>query len=286
MGRGNQFKQARQNRCVMAYHRVLLAMVTYPMAITTMTTQDMEDMQVVMDRTYKTNMHLNRHFPNAVYRGTERYGGLNISPLSTHQGYKHIQLLIGSMRNGDSGGDLAIQSLEYSQLEGGTSTSILHPVQGEPREKWLQKTWLTSIRKTLLDCDGKINIQKEWIPPLQRQNDKYIMEEFAKKYKKEKLLKQLNRCRMNLQAITLSDITTSTGKQLCPFAIKGERHPHRPSTYKWPNQTRIAPKYWNIWTTCVKDTFCSNQTKLKSPLKDWIQGAEESQHWQTFADHD
>lgn len=93
-------------------------------------------------------------------------------------------------------------------------------------------------------------------------------------------------CRMNLQVITLSDITTSTGKQICPFAIKGERHPHRPSTYKWPNQTNIAQKYWNIWETCVKDTFCSNQTRLSSPLKDWIQGAESSQQWQTFADHD
>lgn len=93
-----------RNDVSMAYHQVLLAMVTYPMAVTTMTAKDMTDMQVVMDRTYKTKMHLNRHFPNEVYRGSERYGGLSIAPLITHQGYKQIQLLIGSLRNGDSGG--------------------------------------------------------------------------------------------------------------------------------------------------------------------------------------
>ena len=59
----------------MAYYRVLLAMVTYPMAATTMTATEMLAMQVVMDKTYKTKMHLNRHFPNEVYRGSERDRG-------------------------------------------------------------------------------------------------------------------------------------------------------------------------------------------------------------------
>ena len=150
----------------------------------------------------------------------------------------------------------------------------------------MQPTWLASIQQTLTDCEGKIHIQKEWIPPPQRHNDKYIMEEFAKRYKRKKLLKQLNRCRMGLQAITLSDITTSTGKQICPYAIKGTRHPHRHSTYKWPNQNEIGNKFWIIWRTCVKETFCHNNTRLKKNLKDWIEGAEQSQRWKTFADHD
>ena len=54
----------------MAYHRVLLTMVTYPMAVTTKTEKDMLAMQTTLDQTFKTKMHLNRNFPNAVYRGT------------------------------------------------------------------------------------------------------------------------------------------------------------------------------------------------------------------------
>ena len=118
----------------MEYHRVLLAMVTCPMVVTTMTAKDLLDMQTTLDK-YKTKMHLNRNFPNAVYRGTERYGGLNISSVITYQGYTQIQLLIGSMRNRDSGEDLATQLLEYLQMEAGTSISVLHPTAGKDRIK-------------------------------------------------------------------------------------------------------------------------------------------------------
>ena len=70
----------------MAYHRVFLAMVIYSLTMTTMTEQDMENIQTTMDKIYKTKMHLNRHYSNAVYRGIERCGEPNISTLTTHQG--------------------------------------------------------------------------------------------------------------------------------------------------------------------------------------------------------
>ena len=35
----------------------------------------------------------------------------------------------------------------------------------------------------------------------------------------------------------------------------------------------------------MKDTFCHTQTRLNNPLKDWIDGAEQSQQWQSFANH-
>ena len=116
---------------------------------------------------------------------------------------------------------MAVQSLEYMQLEAGTSTSVLHPVVDEERMKWMQPTWLILIRQTLLDCEGKPHIKYAWIPPIQRVHDRYIMEEFANKYKKSKLLKKLKRFSMSLNLITLSNMTTSTGKQICPFALKG-----------------------------------------------------------------
>ena len=71
----------------LAYNRILLMMVTYPMAVTTITENEFQPMQTLLDKTYKTNMGLNRHFQNAVYRGTPRYEGLAVAPLSTHQGY-------------------------------------------------------------------------------------------------------------------------------------------------------------------------------------------------------
>ena len=68
----------------MAYHRILLPMITYPLAVTTFTPKDTKQMQKLADKTYKTQMKLNRNFPQAVYRCTSRYGGLGVIPLTTH----------------------------------------------------------------------------------------------------------------------------------------------------------------------------------------------------------
>ena len=37
-----------------AYHRSLLAMVTYPMTVTTITAKELSSMQVITDKTHKT----------------------------------------------------------------------------------------------------------------------------------------------------------------------------------------------------------------------------------------
>ena len=90
---------------------------------------------------------------------------------------------------------------------------------------------------------------------------------------------------MSIHTITLSDITTSTGKHICPYMAKGDQHLHRKTSHKLPNQNKIGKKYWRIWETWVKDTFCQTNTELKQPLKDWIEGAVPSQQWERFADH-
>ena len=71
------------------------------------------------------------------------------------------------------------------------------------------------------------------------------------------------------------------------ISIRGKRSttPHIKSTYKWPNQNKIGSKFLRIWETYVKDIFCHTQTWLNNPLKDWIDGADQSQQCLTFSDH-
>ena len=83
----------------------------------------------------------------------------------------------------------------------------------------------------------------------------------------------------------MADITDSTGHSICPKAQKGERHPHRKTKYVWPNQEKISARYWTIWTTCVKDTFCGHKKpELHTPLGKWHSNAD-SQTWETYVDH-
>ena len=70
--------------------------------------------------------------------------------------------------------------------------------------------------------DAEIKYTKGWIPSKQRKGDKFLMEELHDKYKTDKrLLAQLNRCRMTIQAITLSDITDSKGENILHNELEG-----------------------------------------------------------------
>ena len=58
---------------------------------------------------------LNRNFPTAVFQGPVEYGGLAHLLLYTQQGYKQIQLLVGTIRNEDDTGKLIKAFLAYEQ---------------------------------------------------------------------------------------------------------------------------------------------------------------------------
>ena len=131
--------------------------------------------------------------------------------------------------------------------------------------------------------DGKIYHQ--WCPTPQREHDISLMLAFQQKYSKQKKkLSQLNRCRIWLNAISLSDITDACGYRICPHAAKGEKHPHRQTIYTWRNQHKISNKHWKTWTKAVKTTFTTDGVHLHTPLGDWCTQGEPSQKWLTYED--
>ena len=109
----------------MAYHGVLQAQLGYSLGTTTFTTQQLKPIQTITDQAYKPKIGLNRNFPTAVLQGPLEYNGLSTTPLITTQGFKHTQLLIGSLRNEDDTGNLTNATLQYEQLKSGLTTPIL-----------------------------------------------------------------------------------------------------------------------------------------------------------------
>ena len=132
--------------------------------------------------------------------------------------------------------------------------------------------------------NGTVQIFDQWCPTAQRQNDKSRMFAFQHKYgKQSKKLAQLNRCRIWLQVTTLSDVIASNGTSLCPYALRGEKHPHRKSAYTWRGQNVMNNKAWKIWSVALKTTFTSNGSQLHIPLGDWCD-TKQSQKWTTYKD--
>ena len=108
------------------------------------------------------------------------------------------------------------------------------------------------------------------------------MKDLFRKYRSNKrLLKQLNRCRMAVQAITLADITDSSGKELTKNALMGLKPAHRRSKLEWPTLGSIKQKYWKEWKNCLQETFCEKGTnRLTTQLGKWRNT--QAQEWDTF----
>ena len=112
---------------------------------------------------------------------------------------------------------------------------------------------------------GSVHIYQQWCPKAQRDQDKSLMLAFQHKYgKQKKKLAQLNRCRIWLQMTTLSDVTDANGTTLCPYASKGEKHPHREHTIHMAKTKHYEQKSLENMVLRPQDNF--HDRRSTSPL--------------------
>eukprot|EP00957_Ditylum_brightwellii_P009544 720058-Ditylum_brightwellii.AAC.1 len=69
----------------------------------------------------------------------------------------------------------------------------------------------------------------------QRENNLFIMEDFAMAGYEGAQLEELNRCRLHLKATTLFDITSGDGKTVLKRALEGTPS-STPPRYNWTHQ--------------------------------------------------
>jgi hypothetical protein len=98
-------------------------------------------------------------------------------------------------------------------MTAGTSTSILIDVHTVMPH--LESKWLASLRTFLSKIDASIEVDDPGIQPPQRVSDSYLMDHILRsKQFKPAQIRRLNYCRLFLQAVTISDVTTNSGLTL------------------------------------------------------------------------
>jgi len=117
--------------------------------------------------------------------------------------------------------------------------------------------------------------------PLQRQNDRGIIETMINSGIGNPAISTINTCRIFLRAITTSDIADGGGTQLCPMAIRGVRDAGRTSIYKWKKVKKPNLNAWLYWEQHIKKVYCDNEKSSSLTLKlgNWIQEADHEWFW-------
>ncbi len=118
-------------------------------------------------------MRLNRHLPGAVLYGPIFMGGMDFPETYTMQDQAQIPYIIKQLRWDKTVANDILVTLDHLQLISGLVTLILQNTTTPI--KYIDNSFLISIRDRLSEINGSLWIEGSWAPPLQREGDESIM---------------------------------------------------------------------------------------------------------------
>ena len=159
----------------------------------------------------------NRHFPREVVYGPARFGGMQWESLRLLQVIEKVKFFLCHLRREDKLGKLLQILLECVQLQSGLTESILDTTL--PWEMYVENNWLSSLKEGLNEVNGSI-LTHHKTPTPQRKYDRGLMDIFCRWNLKKKELDAINRCRIYLQVIFVSDVSDLDGTNILHDALE------------------------------------------------------------------
>lgn len=239
----------------MIYNSRWQSRISFYLPLTTFTHSQCERLQAIMYAAMLPQMGYKRHIPRVIRHGPKHLVGSGMIHMYTEQGTKHLQHFLGTIRQGRELSDILQITYSNYQLHLGISifflnTSIMkcpHHVQGRIAFLW--------------DFCNQHNITFNcptiWTPTFSTHNDCNLMDTLTNvRDIAEDSIKTFNACRIYLQVINLSDITTPNGLAIRPEILEPPINYYPRSTLTWPYQKRPTSEAWVIWKTLLIYYFC------------------------------
>ena len=235
-------------------------------------------------RAFLAKCGFNRNTHRAIVFAPIRFGGSGFIHLYFLQGEGQILTFLKHWRTATEASTLLRIAVSWTQLHVGTSTCFLRdPTTHLPH---MPGRWLRSLRTFLACIGGSLQLDKVFLPPLQRHLDVYIMDAvLTSSWFSDHEIQQINHCRTHLQAVTLSDLCTADGGYFDRSMLSGFPSTSS-STTSWIqiNQARPHAASWKLWRKAC--TLWGPSTKLTIPLGAWLYPASAlRRHWPFYFDH-
>ena len=204
---------------------------------------------------------------------------MDLPHLSTEQLAKKIDALLFYGNQDTQVGKSMTMCLEDIQLETGLIKNIFEYDFSQygflTQISWFHQLWKSSHKH-------KVELRGSYATPtLVRINDFCLMETMCttRVYTKQQLC-TINRCRIFLQAVTMADITDSSGNSVTAEAYEGKIDPTTISGIMWPNQQRPPPRAWELWKEAITNVWCRTRSRrLREPLGEWSKASYQDFKW-------
>ena len=202
------------------------------------------------------------------------FGGFGLYNLPVEQMICRVNMLMQHYHTSTNVSKKLDASLRYLQLQLGTPHNpflLDYAVWGH----LAPLSWVKMLWRTLNYFDIHLYMAYPSIAP-PRERDLVLMEIFASRDLSRETVLSLNRCRVSLESIFLSDISTADGRYLEDFVFNpGGRG--RSSNFKFPREvpTRDDWDGWfNFW-----HSYTATGNKLHVPLGNWINSTHRIWKW-------
>jgi hypothetical protein len=240
--------------------------LAYGTPATKLSYKECEDVQRSVVTKILPKMGIVRNAARKVMFGSAKYCGLGLYHMATTQNYSLLQYLISHIRSKSITSKLIRHQLDYTQLEIGCAAQVLGQDYNQNSQAILCPNWITAIWESLHACKSSVAINSDWIPHPARIGDITIMEELkGSALVNKRDLTDINRCRVYLQVLFLSDIVNIQGDTIEEWEINGERREARHSMWHWSVQQKTPRMMWNKWKADLKAVF-NDETTLTAPM--------------------
>lgn len=149
----------------------------------------------------------NKGFPRDVLLGPTAYGGDGVPHLFTESKLQQLEIMVMHLRTKSTLGQLILINLNWIQL----TLGIALPLFEHKQEVTILNNWYTSLHKFLLSINCTVFIKDINTPILERQHDRYIMEDITCRSCSisKNQLNTVNNWRLFFQVQVLSDMATA-----------------------------------------------------------------------------
>lgn len=231
----------------LSYRSVLVPQVRYRLAATSLT---YEQCDFMMKLIYPELLHassLPSTFPRSIASAPFTYAGLGFEHFYDIQGREKLPLFMMHLRRNDTTGKMIYIALQIMQQSVGSEKEF-YDMDYNKYELYLPPSWLKHFCEYIHSRDVSFELTKKVAFTKQRMHDQFIMDVITPYFTKTQLI-QINKIRIHLKVLRLSDITDISGKYILPNILRGENF--RESTYGWIRQP-IVKKFLPIWKQACK----------------------------------
>jgi len=263
----------------LAYTAVLWPGLTYPLAVSSLSVTDLKLIQQKISKIIRNSIHLNKSFPDALFYGVKRYGGIGVVPLVVQQCFLKLMIFLKHVRLHDDVGKQLLISIGYTQLEVGSPDQFFR-LPFIRYKHLITNTWTTHLWEFLSLADIQLwhaISEPVWTPPLQRDHDSYLVDIILASDFSNSEQRILNEWRMYLNLITVADVATSNGMNLSTDIFYGWKSPERSSTLQWPIASRLHHTHLQLWQRFLHSL--TDGKRLLTVLGAWSSKRSLHQHW-------